>query len=42
MKKLCEFLREHAKNKINFEKAKTLPLKKQIKITSRSKKLLHL
>ena len=29
MKKFCEFLREHTKNTINFEKGKMLPLTKE-------------
>ena len=29
MKKFCEFLREHAKNIIDFEKKKMLPLTKE-------------
>ena len=29
MKKFCTSLREHAKNSINFEKKKILPLKKK-------------
>ena len=31
MKKFCESLREHAKNVIDFEKKKKLPLKEEVK-----------
>ena len=42
MKKFCESLREHEKNKIDFEKKKMLPLTKRARITPRCNIMLHL
>ena len=43
MKKFCTSLREHAKNKIDFEKIKNITVnKRRIKITSRCKIMLYL
>ena len=43
MKKFCESLRQHAKNIIDSEKKKMLPLTKtRTKITSRCNRMLHL
>ena len=43
MKKICESLREHGKNIINFEKKKNITVnKRRTKITSRRKSILYL
>ena len=41
IKKLCESIREHAKNTVDFEK-KNFTINKKTKITSRCKSMLHL
>ena len=43
MKKFCTSLKEHAKERTDFEKKKNVRLtKKRIKITSRCKDMLYL
>ena len=42
MKKFCECLREHTKNRVDFEKKKVTVIKRRIKITPRCKSMIHL